>query len=57
MISYTVSSKKKTKQNIQNFSGGTVDKNPPADAGTQVRSPVREEPTCCQVTKSMGHNY
>ena len=39
------------------FPGGTVVKNPPANAGTQVRALVWEDPTCRGATKSMHHNY
>ena len=37
--------------------GGTVVKNPPPMQGTQVRSLVREDPTCCRATKPVHHNY
>ena len=37
---------------------GTVDENPPANAGDiEVQSLVREDPTCCEATKSVRHNY
>ena len=39
------------------FPGGVVVKNPPPNAGTQVRSLDREDPTCCGATKPMHHNY
>ena len=39
------------------FLGGTVDKNPPANAGDTVRSLVWDDSTCCGTTKPEGHNY
>ena len=40
------------------FPGGTVVKNPPANAGdTGSRALVREDPTCCGATKPVRHNY
>ena len=36
---------------------GAVVKNPPANAGTQVRALVQEYPTCRGATKPMRHNY
>ena len=39
------------------FPGGAVVKNPPADAGTRVRSLVQEDSTCLGATKPMSHNY
>ena len=41
----------------ENFPGGAVVKNPPADAGTQVRALVQEDPPCCGATKPTRHNY
>ena len=42
---------------FQGFPGGTVVKNLPANAGTQVRALVREDPTCHGATKPVRHNY
>ena len=42
---------------IWGFPGGTVVKNPPANAGTQVRALVWEDPTCQGGTKPVRHNY
>ena len=39
------------------FPGGAVVKNPPANAGTRVRTLVREDPTCRGATKPVCHNY
>ena len=39
------------------FPGGTVVKNPPANAGDTVRALVQEDPTCCRATKPVCHNY
>lgn len=39
------------------FSGGTVVKNPPANAGDQVWSLVQEDSTCPGATKPVSHNY
>ena len=39
------------------FPGDSVVKNMPANAGTQVRALVREDPTCCGATKPVRHNY
>ena len=36
------------------FHSGPVVKNPPANAGTWVRSLVQEDPTCHKATKPMG---
>ena len=41
----------------RDFPGGTVIKNPPANAGTRVRSLLQKDPTCHRVTKPMRHNY
>ena len=41
----------------RDFPGGPVLGNPPANAGTQVRSLVQEDPTCLRVTKPASHNY
>ena len=40
----------------QDFSGGTVDKNPAANAGTWVRSLVQESSTCLGEAKPMHHS-
>ena len=37
--------------------GGSVVKNPPANAGDAVLSLVWEDPTCRGATKSVCHNY
>ena len=39
------------------FPGGTVVKNLPANAGSQVRALVQEDPTCHRATKPVCHNY
>ena len=39
------------------FPGGTVVKNPPANAGTRVRALVREDPTCLRATKPVCYNH
>ena len=39
------------------FSGGSVVKNPPANAGDTVRALVQEDPTCSRATKPVRHNY
>ena len=53
-------------QNIGDFPGGPVVKNPPATLwlriclpmqGTRVRALVREDPTCRGATKPVSHNY
>ena len=38
------------------FPGGSVVKNPPANAGDTVRSLIWEDPTCSGTTKPV-HNY
>ena len=46
------------KLDFRDFPGGTMVKNPPANAGgTRVRSLVREDLTCRRATKPMRHNY
>ena len=45
------------KRNIWGFPGGTVVKNPPANAGAQVQALVWEHPTWRGATKPMCHNY
>ena len=45
------------KPQTEDFPGGTVDKNPPANAGHGFRSLVQEEPTCHGATKPVCHNY
>ena len=37
--------------------GGTVVKNPPANAGDTGSSPVWEDPTCDGATKPVRHTY
>ena len=39
------------------FPGGSVAKNPPANAQDTVRALVREDPTCLRAVKPMRHNY
>ena len=39
------------------FPGGSVVKNPPANAGDMVRSLVWEDPTMPQSNQAMDHNY
>ena len=41
----------------QDFPGGTVDKNPPANAGDTGQSLVQEDSACCRATKPVRHNY
>ena len=41
---------------VGDFPGGTVVKNPPANAGDMGSSPVREDPTCSRTAKPVGHN-
>ena len=50
------------KNDIEDFPGGAVVKNPPANAGDTGSSPgprtlVRQDPTCCGATKPVRHNY
>ena len=56
-ISLTFKEKSLDLKLIQDFPGGTVVKNPPANAGTQVRALFREDPTCRGATKPVCHNY
>ena len=42
---------------LQAFTGCTVDKNLPDNAGGTGRFPVQEDTTCCGVTKPTCHNY
>ena len=42
---------------VQDFPGGAVVKNPPANAGDMGSSPGREDPTHCGATKPVGHSY
>ena len=48
---------KKRKRNFRVFPGGALVKNPPANAGTQVRALAQEDPTCHGATKPVRHNY
>ena len=41
----------------QDFPGGAVVKNPPANAGDTVRALVREDLTCRGATKPVRHSY
>ena len=41
----------------RDFLGGTVVKNPPANAGDTVRALVPVDPTCRRATKPVHHNY
>ena len=43
--------------NVQDFPGGTVNKNPPGKAGAWVRSLVQEDSTCLRATKPVHHSY
>ena len=56
-ISYDISYMWNLKTGDRDFPGGTVVKNPPANAGTWVRALVREDTTCHGATKPMCHNY
>ena len=42
---------------VGDFPGGTVVKNPPANAGDMGSSPVREDPTCRGAAKPVCHSY
>ena len=42
---------------VWDFSGGTVVKNPPANAGDMGSSPAPEDSTCHRATKPVRHNY
>ena len=42
---------------IQDFPGGSVFKNPPANAGDTGSALVQEDPTCRGATEPMRHNY
>ena len=46
-----------TRVNELGFPGGTVVKNPPANAGDMGSSPGLGDPTCRGVTKPVRHNY
>ena len=41
----------------EDFPGGALVKNLPANAGTWVQALVQEDPTCCGATKPVCHNY
>ena len=41
----------------QGFPGGSVVKNPPANAGDTVRSLTWEDPPCSGTTKPVCHDY
>ena len=45
------------KKSKQDFPGGTVDKNPPANAGDMGSILVWEDSPCHWATKPMCHNY
>ena len=49
--------KTRNKTEGRDFPGGTVVKNPPANAGDMGSSLVLEDPTCCRATKPVRHNY
>ena len=49
--------KKETESHIPDFASGTVDRNLPANTGTQVQSLVQEDSTCYGTTKPRHHNY
>ena len=55
--SMVVPQKVKHRITTWDFPGGTVVKNPPANAGDTVRSLVREDLTCRGATKPVRHNY
>ena len=40
----------------QDFPGGAVDKNPPANARDMGSIPVQEDSTYCEITKLVHHN-
>ena len=42
---------------LEDFPGGTVVKNLPANAGARVQALVQEDPTCRGATKPMCYNY
>ena len=42
---------------LDDFPGGPVDRNLPAEQGTQVQSLVGEDPTCHRATKPMPHTH
>ena len=42
---------------FQDFPGGPVVKSPLANAETQVRSLVQEDPTCLGATKPVCHSF
>ena len=42
---------------FSDFPGGTVDRNLPANVGTQVQSLVQEDSTCHTAIEPMHHNY
>ena len=44
-------------EHLGSFPGGSVVKNPPANAGTQVGSLSQEDPTYLGTTKPLHHNY
>ena len=50
---YSLHNPKSNRKVKLGFSGGSVVKNPPANAGNRVR----EDPTCCGATKPVRHNY
>ena len=45
------------KNNMKGFPGGSVVKNPPANAEDTVLPLVQENPTCCGAAKPVSHNY
>ena len=46
-----------SKSPVQGFPGGSVVKNPPANAGDMVRSLIWEDPTCLGATKPVCRDY
>ena len=42
---------------VLGFPGGSVVKNLPANAETQVRSLIGQDPTCVRITKPVCHIY
>ena len=55
--STTNKKKKRKKETGQDFPGGPLVKNPPANAGTLVQSLDWENSTCCGAAKPEGRNY
>ena len=45
------------KRQLQDFLGGRMDRNPPANAGNIGSIPGPEDSTCLGATKPVSHNY